>query len=134
MPPVTYTYFCSFALLPGTQRVIFKVWPHKTSDHFYVFHLHVLDSKGPLVLCPNNVERCTNGTNVVRVWWLEGLPRASDDVDGSIDDITCIDDDRGNVVASGESYRVGVTSITCTEVDGVVVQSDYSVSSLSLSK
>ena len=48
------------------------------------------------------------------------LPTANDTVDGVIDPTTIVcDDGAGNVLMSGDRFRVGTTEVTCKASDSV---------------
>ena len=69
------------------------------------------DIEPPVVTCPDNIY--SRASRVVN--W-STMPTATDNVDGNITFITCIDHNNHQAV-SGWVYRVGITEVTCTTRD-----------------
>ncbi|XP_038062365.1 uncharacterized protein LOC119732831 [Patiria miniata] len=77
------------------------------------FTFTVRDNEHPIVICPENIERCTMTNDVAVNWPIQ--PWAIDNVDGYIS-VTCRNQN-SNVVTSGEVYAIGKTTVTCTAQD-----------------
>ncbi|XP_033640821.1 hyalin-like [Asterias rubens] len=88
------------------------------------FNITVVDNEGPIVTCPSN-ESLTNvmsGTDMAQIVW-SALPSANDIVEGAIgaNAITC-EDGNSMTVTSGDSYKIGITTVTCTASDSAMNQ------------
>ncbi|XP_033630594.1 uncharacterized protein LOC117292594 [Asterias rubens] len=75
------------------------------------FTITLRDIEPPVVTCPDNIY--SRASRVVN--W-STMPTATDNVDGNITFITCIDHNNHQAV-SGWVYRVGITEVTCTTRD-----------------
>ena len=84
-----------------------------------LYFLLYADNEAPTVACPSTVASMNvdAGMPVANVTW-SPLPSANDTVDGSIlaANIMC-ENGSGTVVMSGDTYVVGLTSVTCRAND-----------------
>ena len=77
---------------------------------------NLVDTEGPRVDCPEDVFGLTNDNNArTSVQWSDG--DAYDNEDDSFYQVTCRDDDEGRVVKSGDLFKVGTNTVTCTASD-----------------
>ena len=76
------------------------------------------DNEAPTVTCPMDVPSINveTGTAMSNVSW-SASPSANDTVDGDVTANVLCKDDMGNVVMSGGSYAVGLTTVTCRAND-----------------
>ena len=72
----------------------------------------LIDNEAPTFTCPTALSMNVNhGTAVSTVTWSLS---ASDTVDGDVTTyVVCKDDKMGNTVMSGDTYAVGLTTVTC---------------------
>ncbi|XP_033642906.1 uncharacterized protein LOC117302993 isoform X2 [Asterias rubens] len=96
----------------GLTTVTCKVNDTALNEGTCQFNINVIDNEAPIFTCPTALSMNVNhGTAVSTVTWSLS---ASDTVDGDVTTyVVCKDDKMGNTVMSGDTYAVGLTTVTC---------------------
>ncbi|XP_022107747.1 uncharacterized protein LOC110988496 isoform X2 [Acanthaster planci] len=98
----------------GTTTVTCRVSDTALNEGSCLFTITVVDDDNPSVTCPNNPlsVMASFGNTSATVSW-PSVPSATDNVNTiNAASIIC-QDDSGNVVISGGTYVIGVTTVTC---------------------
>jgi hypothetical protein len=95
---------------------------NETDDSFTVT---VVDQAPTLTLPDDAIAEATSPTGADVTY---DAPTAADEVDGDLD-VTCVDDESGDTVQSGDHFPIGTTQVDCSTHDshGNVVDGDFLV-------
>ena len=110
----------AFVQEASSVRPLVLIYNSMFQPHFkFVCLFFTIDNEAPIITTPSdvlsiNVE--TNMASVVVNW--SPAPSAEDTVEGVITAIAC-QNQLGAVVASGDRYPVGTTTVNCTASDSV---------------
>ncbi|XP_071804422.1 uncharacterized protein [Asterias amurensis] len=123
-PQLTSNHYPNSVFNLGTTSVQYTASDGSDNSASCFFDVNVIDINGPTVTCPSD-ESFTNvasGVNNAQIVW-SASPSASDIVDGAIgaNAITC-EDGNSMTVMSGDRYKIGITTVTCTASDSAMNQ------------
>ncbi|XP_033642798.1 uncharacterized protein LOC117302922 [Asterias rubens] len=88
---------------------------NEASDQFTIT---VIDNEGPVITVPSSIPSINvdSGFADAAVTWSPPQPSATDNAEGPITPVVCTDG-AGNVVSSGDTFAVGLTTVTCRASD-----------------